>query len=71
MLDDKNKMLGGILDSLGSSLDIPPNKYEQAVNRYESVGRYLEGGVYSQTFGKPAIYVQGSFRLGTVTRPFS
>lgn len=70
MLDDKDKMLGEIFENLGGSLDIPPSKYEQAVSRYGSVGRHLEGGTYSHSVGKPAIYVQGSFRLGTVTRPF-
>ena len=56
MLDDKDKMLGEIFENLGGSLDIPPSKYEQAVSRYGSVGRHLEGGTYSHSVGKPAIY---------------
>jgi hypothetical protein len=70
MLDDKDMMLGEIFKCLGGSLDIPPSKYKQAVERYEAVGRHLEGGVYSYSIGTPAIYPQGSFRLGTITRPF-
>ncbi len=70
MLDDKNTMLGKIFDCLGESLDIPPSKYQQAVDRYTAVGKHLEGGEYSESMGVPAIYTQGSFRLGTVTRPY-
>jgi len=70
MLDDKDRMLGEILDCVGSSLDIPPSKYKQAVERYEAVGRHLEGGDYSHSTETPLIYPQGSFRLGTVTRPY-
>jgi len=70
MLDDKNTMLGEIFDCLGESLDIPPSKYQQGVDRYSAVGRHLESGTYSGSMGVPAIYPQGSFRLGTVTRPY-
>lgn len=70
MLDDKNTMLGKIFDCLGESLDIPPSKYQQGVDRYSAVGRHLEGGEYSDSMDVPAIYPQGSFRLGTVTRPY-
>lgn len=57
------------LVNLSDELDIPPSKYQQAVERYGSVGRYLEGGQYEGSNDLPHIYVQGSFRLGTVVRP--
>jgi len=58
-----------ILRQLAEELDIPPSKYQQAVERYSAVGRWLEQGGYPGTYGRPDIYVQGSFRLGTVVRP--
>lgn len=57
------------LENLSDGLDIPPSKYQQAVERYDAVGRYLEGGQYGGSDYLPYIYVQGSFRLGTIVRP--
>ena len=51
-------------------LDISPSKYQQAVDRYISVGSWLtEGELLASNGSLPTIYVQGSFRLGTVVRP--
>lgn len=57
------------LEKVAADIDIPPLKYKQAVERYGSVGRWLEEGQYAGCQGPLAIYVQGSFRLGTVIRP--
>lgn len=57
------------LEQIASEIDIPPGKYQDAVDRYEAVGRWLEGGEYPGCRGELRICVQGSFRLGTVTRP--
>ena len=57
------------LDKVAENIDIPPNKYRDAVNRYEAVGRWVEDGDYPECSGKPDIYPQGSFVLGTVVRP--
>ena len=57
------------LEKVASEIDIPPGKYKDAVDRYEAVGRWLEGGEYPSCQGELRICVQGSFRLGTVTRP--
>ena len=57
------------LDKVAENIDIHPSKYEDAVNRYQAVGRWLEDGDYSGCSGKPNIYPQGSFALGTVVRP--
>ena len=58
-----------LLEGIARELDIPPSKYRVAVERYTSVGTWLEGGQYAGSQGVPYIYPQGSFRLGTVVRP--
>ena len=58
-----------ILENLAESLDIPPHKYQQAVDRYSSVGDWLKRPGSSLAIDRPDIYPQGSFRLGTVVRP--
>ena len=57
------------LNNVAADLDIPPGKYQDAVDRYQAVGRWLEGGRYPDCTDVPSIYPQGSFRLGTVVRP--
>ena len=57
------------LERVARDIDIPPHKYRDAVQRYQSVGCWLEDGDYSGCSGELAIYPQGSFRLGTVVRP--
>ena len=65
---DKAKY-SSFLEKVAEAIDIPPSKYQDAVNRYQSVGQWLEGGRYLGCTGEPSIYPQGSFRLGTVVRP--
>jgi len=67
--DNRFLIMDSILREIAEELDISPSKYQQAVERYTSVGRHLEGGQYPGTSGEPQIYVQGSFRLGTIVRP--
>lgn len=57
------------LEQVASEIDIPPGKYQDAVDRYKSVGAWLEDGEYPECSGELSIYPQGSFRLGTVVRP--
>lgn len=57
------------LEGVAEDIDIPPSKYQDAVERYRAVGRWLEDGEYSESSGPPDIYPQGSFRLGTVVKP--
>jgi hypothetical protein len=57
------------LEQLAMELDIPPSKYQQAMGRFKSVKDWLEVGEYSGCTAVPRIYMQGSFRLGTVVRP--
>jgi diguanylate cyclase (GGDEF)-like protein len=57
------------LENVAIEIDIPPGKYQDAVDRYQAVGRWLEAGEYPGCQGELSICVQGSFRLGTVVRP--
>jgi hypothetical protein len=57
------------LEQVAEDIDIPPSKYQQAVSRYQAVGKWLEAGSYPGCSGEIAVYPQGSFRLGTVVRP--
>jgi len=63
------KQYNQFLEQVAADLDISPSKYQQAVERYKSVGKWLEDGDYPDLSGELKIYVQGSFRLGTVVRP--
>ena len=52
------------LEKVAEDIDIPPGKYQQAVDRYEAVGRWLEEGDYPGSAGAPDIYPQGLFSAG-------
>ncbi|MDA3859654.1 MAG: nucleotidyltransferase [Melioribacteraceae bacterium] len=58
-----------ILEDLIKSLDISPADFELAKNRYQAVAKWLEGGVFLSGKNKE-IYLQGSFKLGTVIKPY-
>ncbi|MFI6519915.1 cyclic GMP-AMP synthase DncV-like nucleotidyltransferase [Spirillospora sp. NPDC050679] len=64
-LDTLSGMLSELINGAVEVLDISPDLYETAVERYEEVGAWLadNGGLGW------AIYPQGSFLLGTVVRP--
>ena len=52
------------LEKLVSGIDITPTMYNNAVNKYQALGKFFEeNGVECD------IYPQGSFALGTVIRP--
>lgn len=69
MADNRFLIADALLRDIAEELDIPPGKYQEAVERYTAVGKWLEAGTFPGTSGKPDIYVQGSFKLGTVVRP--
>jgi len=60
-----------ILERMADALDIPPSKFEEARNRYHAIGNWLDRPESEIAQFKPAISPQGSFLLGTVTRPFT
>lgn len=55
---------GALLEEITKQLDISPSMYKIAVERYETIANYLQKKGVEADF-----YPQGSFRLGTVTRP--
>ena len=57
------------LQKLIEVLDIPRSYYEQAEERYKSVYRHLIRDGSKVQHMNPDVYLQGSFRLGTVIRP--
>lgn len=60
-----------ILEAMADALDIPPSKFEEAKSRYEAIGNWLDRPESTLVGYDPAISPQGSFLLGTVTRPFT
>lgn len=58
-----------VLEEVAEALDIPESKYEEAKERYESLGEWLDREDSSISEYDPEISPQGSFLLGTVIRP--
>ena len=58
-----------LLESIAEALDISDSHYQQAKQRYESIGKWLERDESKVACYSPEIYPQGSFALGTVTKP--
>jgi hypothetical protein len=68
---DRKNQFGRILGYIADSLDISEACFEEAEERYQAVGKWLErdGSIVEKY--NPAIYTQGSFRLGTVIKPIT
>ncbi len=60
-----------VLEDIGAALDIPPSRLEEAKERYESIGAWLDRDGSSLSGLTPAISPQGSILLGTVIRPLT
>jgi hypothetical protein len=56
------------LADIANRLDVPASLYEEAQERYQAVCRWLAEDDTLLSYD-PAMYAQGSFALGTVTRP--
>jgi hypothetical protein len=66
-----NEIKMNIINALAESLDVPDSAYEAAVNRYHDLGGWLMDASKAKTAQySPDVFPQGSFRLGTVTRPW-
>jgi hypothetical protein len=57
------------LSQIAKHLDISPSDFKIAQGRFNAVKDWLDGGTY-ESGTNPIIYLQGSFRLGTVVRPY-
>ncbi|MEI7636859.1 MAG: nucleotidyltransferase [Syntrophus sp. (in: bacteria)] len=64
-----NSDFNNLLVRAASALDIPDHVYEDATLKYEDVGDWLGAEDSDLLRYSPEIYVQGSFRLGTVVHP--
>ncbi|MCB1781664.1 MAG: nucleotidyltransferase [Candidatus Competibacteraceae bacterium] len=60
-----------VLEEIAAALDIPPSKFEEAKERYEALGAWLDSPESTLSAYDPTITPQGSFLLGTVTRPLT
>lgn len=66
--NDKKKF---IIRKLIEELDLPEGAYEKAIKRYEDLGDWLGRKDSSLKDYKPHVFAQGSFRLGTATKPLT
>ena len=66
-MDDESR--NNALEKIVGDLDISPTDFEHSRKRYRAVADWLKGGGY-ESGNQLDIYIQGSFRLGTVTRPY-
>lgn len=57
------------LKEISRHLDISPSDFKIAQQRFDAVKNWLNGGDYDSGYS-PDIYLQGSFRLGTVIKPY-
>ncbi|PSG88196.1 nucleotidyltransferase domain-containing protein [Aurantibacter aestuarii] len=62
-------MSNQILLQIAQYLDISPSDYKIAQERFSAVKNWLDNGFYKSGY-LPDVYLQGSFRLGTVVRPY-
>ncbi len=71
MLINERQKLASILQVSADTLDIPEHVYEDATIKYADIGEHLAADDSDLRSYNPQIYVQGSFRLGTVIHPYS
>ncbi|ALA59442.1 nucleotidyltransferase [Nitrospira moscoviensis] len=69
MLIQTKEQLGRVLHYIADSLDMPEQLQEQAVAKYQEVGRWLADTESPLQGNTPDVYPQGSARLGTLTKP--
>lgn len=65
------KQVEAYMEPLAKALEIQPSRYEQAERSYKSLGDWLNRDESSVRDYDADVFVQGSFRLGTVIRPSS
>ena len=71
MTIERQNELRQLLQGLAESLDISDAQYEAAVKHYEAVGDWLSKDDSPIVVHDPQIYPQGSFRLGTMIKPYN
>ena len=66
-----SKQAENYLEAVANALEIPRSRYEQAEKSYKSLGEWLHRDESRIRKFDPDVFVQGSFRLGTVIKPNS
>lgn len=56
-------------ERLADEIDVPESRQKEAIDRYKSVGKFLNRDQSALAHMEPDVYPQGSFRLGTAIRP--
>ena len=67
---DRNTQIDDLLKHVCEELQLNPSRYQQAVDRYEAVCRWLDDEGSAVATFSPTIYPQGSMRIGTTVKPF-
>ena len=62
-----NTITNRIIEELAGAIDIPDSAYEKAEARYKDLGEWFGRKEARCHVFAPHIYLQGSFRLGTVS----
>jgi hypothetical protein len=68
-MSQTDKYMTTLVESVIELLDIPESYYRKAEDRYQSLGRWFNREGSPLEGYAPHVYVQGSFRYGTVIRP--
>ena len=71
MISERRDEFRQFLQGLAESLDISETQYEAAVKHYQAVGDWLNKEDSPISVHDPQIFPQGSFRLGTMIKPFN
>ena len=69
-LESAEAQMDDLLWRICEELQLSPTRYQQAVDRYESVCRWLEAEASEVAKYRPSMYPQGSMRIGTTVMPF-
>jgi hypothetical protein len=69
-LESTEAQLDDLLWRICEELQLSPTRYQQAVDRYEAVCRWLEAEGSAVARYRPSMYPQGSMRIGTTVKPF-
>ena len=64
----QKRQLVGFLELICQELDLTESQFEDAKEKYEAVGKWLDSGDSIKYYG-PRIIPQGSISLGTAVRP--
>lgn len=71
MSNEFNNQINKFLENLAELLDISQTHYDQAEARYHAICKWLARDESVVVDFNPTMYPQGSFRLGTVIKPFT